>query len=401
MTANEQLQSALIKRSSYLQLLIRRIQNDFLKALDSTNREVKGMLIEEVPKITSGLNTKTSDGRFAVIGNQYKKIKKPVYDKAEQEYLVAMNKLVNDEAEFIAKSMQKTIPFDVAFNPITETTIDNITAFAAYDGKNINQWFNNVSAGDYNRIEGSVRAAVNQGATTDQVIQSVIGTKSRTTGKYSGDIQVSRNQAETLVRTTTNGVVNQSNEAFYKANDDIISFVVYTAVMDGRTSVICASLDGNKYKNGEGPVPPLHPNCRSTRVPVFDDIGLIGNKPTVGGTNFREQGKKDYINSRKKKGDSTKKAEAKWNNLSNSSKNGYLNKARKNYGKEVIGSVPAETTYGQWLKKQDSKFQNDVLGVTNAKKFRSGEMTLDKFTDKLGKPLTLDELRSKYPDVYD
>jgi len=400
-TANEQLQSSMLKRRSLLQLLSRKLGLDMQKALDSTHRGVKGMLADEIPKIHAGLNTATSAGRFATIGNQYKNIRKPIYDSIEKEYTVAMARLANDEAEFIAKSLQRSIPFDVALSAPSASAINNLTAFAAYDGASVSQWFTKTSVSDYARIEATVRASINNGFTLDQTINSVIGTKSRLTGKYTGAVQVSRNQIETLSRTVTNGVANGANQEFYKANADIIDYEVYSAVLDGRTSVICASLDGTKFKTGEGEVPPLHPNCRSARIPVIDGVGLIGNRPSVGGTNFRDKGKKDYINRNKKRGITDKAAKSKWNNLSNSSKNGYINRARREYGKDVIGSQPPGTTYSSWLKKQDGNLQSSVLGVENAKKFRSGEMTLDKFTDRLGKPLTLEELRGKFPEVYD
>jgi len=400
-TANEKFTEAMIKRRSYIQLLVRKIQIDMLAGLDSTHREIKGMLHDEIPKLSTGLNTKTASGRFASIGKQYKFIRKPVYEKAELEYTKAMAKFAEDEAKFVESALQRSIPFDVALAQASEVGIKNLTAFAGYDGKTISQWFTNVSVPDYSRIEGTVRTAISQGLNIDQTINQVIGTKYARTGKYTGAVQTSRTATEALVRTVTNGVANGANQEFAKANSDIISHEVYTAVLDGRTSQICASLDGKVFKVGEGAMPPLHPNCRSMRIAVIDGAETVGTRPTVGGKNFREQGKKDYVNRRKAKGDTEKEAQGKWNNLSNSSKNGYVNRARREFGEDVIGTAPANTTYNQFLKKQSVEFQNDVLGVTNAKKYRAGEMTLDKFTDKLGKPLNLTELRAKYPEVYD
>ena len=399
-TANEKLRDALIKRQSYLQLLAKRYRLDVLDELDSTIPAVKAMIAEQLPNIKGSLNTAKSAGRFAAIGKQYEKIRQPAYSAAETAYMETMAKLANDEAEFIAGSLKQSVPFDISTAAVTGTAISNITAFGAFQGKTIAQWFNGVSSSDFSRFEGVVRAGVNRGLTIDNMITYAIGTYSKRTGKYSGDIQVSRNAAETAVRTITNGVTNDAREEFYKANADIISYEIYQAVLDGRTSLICAGLDGEKFKVGEGPIPPAHDNCRSIRIPVIDGIGLLGERPSVGGVNFRKDARETYINNRAKKGDDYKTATGKWNNLSNSSKNGYINKARRAYAGNVIGTEAPGTSYGTWLKKQSVDLQNDVLGATNAQKFRAGEMTLDKFTDKFGKPLTLDELRSKYPEIY-
>jgi len=90
-TANEQLQNVLIKRQALLQLLSRRLGIDMVNALDKTHRDIKGMLADEIPKIKTGLSTATSNGRFATIGNQYKYIRKPIYENIEKEYTIAMS----------------------------------------------------------------------------------------------------------------------------------------------------------------------------------------------------------------------------------------------------------------------------------------------------------------------
>lgn len=39
---------------------------------------------------------------------------------------------------------------------------------------------------------------------------------------------------------------------------------VWISILDARTSEICRSLDGRVFVRGKGPLPPAHPNCRST-----------------------------------------------------------------------------------------------------------------------------------------
>jgi len=42
----------------------------------------------------------------------------------------------------------------------------------------------------------------------------------------------------------------------------------WISVLDEVTTDICISRHGNRYKYGEGPIPPAHYNCRSEIVPV-------------------------------------------------------------------------------------------------------------------------------------
>jgi SPP1 gp7 family putative phage head morphogenesis protein len=62
---------------------------------------------------------------------------------------------------------------------------------------------------------------------------------------------------------------------FYKANPAIFKYVMFSAIMDGRTSKICRGLNGKIYdiNNPAIPIPPLHPRCRSRLVP-FNNLTI-------------------------------------------------------------------------------------------------------------------------------
>lgn len=113
---------------------------------------------------------------------------------------------------------------------------------------------------------------------------------------------------------------------------------VFMATLDGRTTLICAGLHGKEFDVGKGPVPPRHVNCRSVQVPVFDLPGLPSPRPP---------------------------------------------------------------SYQEWLRRQPAEAQNDILGVTKAKLFRSGGLAVDRFTDRSGKVLNLRELRKRDADAFD
>lgn len=183
-------------------------------------------------------------------------------------------------------------------------------------------------------IDQIVRAGFIEGRTTDDMarqVRSVVDQKGK-------------RQAEALIRTATNHAGSVAREAFYLENEDVIQEEEWVATLDSRTTILCAGRDGNKYPVGQGPHPPAHYNCRSIRVPRVDpEFTLFG----------------------KGSGDRA----------------------------SMDGPVNAQTTYGGWLKKQPKEFQDDVLGPERAKLFRSGEVSIDGFTDDMGRTLTLDELR--------
>lgn len=78
------------------------------------------------------------------------------------------------------------------------------------------------------------------------------------------------NAAHRLVRTETMHCLNSAVLQSYK--DRGITKVQFWAAKDERTCPLCGTMHGKIYDIDEAPVLPLHPNCRCTYLPVFEDI---------------------------------------------------------------------------------------------------------------------------------
>ena len=88
------------------------------------------------------------------------------------------------------------------------------------------------------------------------------------------DLNVLYYQAERLVRTETNYAMNQAHLKGYK-DSGVVEKYEFLAAHDKRTSKLCRDLDGQMFELSKAVVgenyPPMHPNCRSTVVPVLED----------------------------------------------------------------------------------------------------------------------------------
>ena len=176
---------------------------------------------------------------------------------------------------------------------------------------------------------------------------------------------VADNQVIALVRTSINQVANTASQQVYEANQDITPRYRYVATLDTRTSAICRALDGQEFEYGKGPTPPQHFNCRSTTVPVidYDALGFAPPPPS-------------------------KRAAA-------------------------GGMVPANVSYGEWLKaKRPGETDADLLarqatalGAGKVPYFRKlsekygPQNALAKLVRDDGSELTLDQLRARYGAV--
>jgi len=176
------------------------------------------------------------------------------------------------------------------------------------------------------------------GKTTSEIVEDI-------TGIVGSQFEA---QANTLVKTATGHMGEQARKETYNANDDVIDGWEFTSTLDSKTSITCSSLDGNIYKLNEGPLPKLHWNCRSVAVPRVNPKYNLGS---------------EIIGERA----------------------------------SIDGPVPANRTYGGWLKDQNKEVQIEVLGVERAKLFRSNKLSIGKFTDDSGKVYTLPELEKLNP----
>ena len=59
-----------------------------------------------------------------------------------------------------------------------------------------------------------------------------------------------------------------------------------------------------------------------------------------------------------------------------------------------MGPTP-RTSYAEWLRRQPAAAQDDILGASKGRLLRNGGLTVDRFTDRTGRVLTLDELRRR------
>ena len=82
---------------------------------------------------------------------------------------------------------------------------------------------------------------------------------------------------ETIARTMTSDAINQGRRASFEDPrlEGFVKAYEYNAVLDNRTTPVCESLDGTVYKVNDPALnkitPPLHFNCRSILLPIFED----------------------------------------------------------------------------------------------------------------------------------
>lgn len=166
-----------------------------------------------------------------------------------------------------------------------------------------------------------------------------------------GVIAATRRDIEATAITLYQHTGTQARQAVYESNADIIEGYRRVVTLDSRTSFTCKGWNPNELlQPGTFRVPPYHYRCRTQLVPVIIEslrLDIPGRKKAAEG-----------------------------------------------------GPVDAQMQYSGWLKTQGKERQDQILGPTRAKAWRSGALTLDKFTSDDGVKLTLDQLRGRYPAAF-
>lgn len=142
-------------------------------------------------------------------------------------------------------------------------------------GRSFDEWFTDLMVKDASRIADEVLIGVLQGRTRVRILQAVLGEEDL--DGNNGETQRTRNVLRQIVETGLFAMIGLGKTAFSEANP-LLPRDLYVAVLDNRTTAICRHYHGKVFEKGKGPHPPIHWNCRSTRIPLPAD-GDVPNVP--------------------------------------------------------------------------------------------------------------------------
>lgn len=387
-TSNEQFLDAMIRHQIFLLRLSGSIRNKVLSAINATEADVKAQLLVGLEGIADGgALTPAKQRRLENTLKKVTALRLEGWKLGEKVWLDELKELAVAEPAFVAAAVQTVAPVVVDVSLPDSAQLRAIATATPFEGRTLKEWARNVRDADIDRIQRMVQIGMVQGETPQQIAARVVGTAALK-GR-DGVTQISRRNAEAITRTAVNHVSNAAKRALYVANSDIFTEEQYVSTLDGNTTAVCRGLDGKRFKVGKGPIPPLHFGCRSLRVAVIRDT-LFGDrpiKPATERTLIREYNAKHGLSARRRA------------DLPRGHK-GRFDQFSRDRLKVLIGRVPADTTYAQFLRRQPVAFQEDVLGRTKARLFRQGNLPLDRFVDRAGSELNLSQLASREKDAF-
>lgn len=183
---------------------------------------------------------------------------------------------------------------------ITRPEITNTLSNGRVRGATLNEQILSQKAQIKEMIRRSLVTNLNENADDNVIIEDITKVFNK-----------NRAGTEALLKTVINAQTNDIALKTYEANG--IKSYKYVAIMDSRTTEVCRNLNGQVFKNNQGPLPPQHYGCRSFIIPVIIRNGEV--------TEFKQFSKR--------KGDARIDTDNKGNFKKNSNFDFSLNKMKK------------------------------------------------------------------------
>lgn len=350
MSANSKLADLQVQHALHLLAYGNGVNRDIQKLLSGLERDVAEKLAQRIATIEERGHDlgPTTTKRLNQTLDEIRALNGAVYGKVEAELTDQLEKLAKTEIKYAGDALRKATGINTSAAVASPERLRAIVVERPIQGKLLSSFVKGAQAGTLDRVEGVIRSGMASGQTVDQMVRAIRGSKA---ANYSdGVMATSRRSAEALVRTSVTHVANQAQMESFKRNSSIIRGWQFVATLDSRTTLVCAAHDSEIYPLGEGPMPPLHPNCRSTITAVtksFENIGLD---------------KKDYTADQRA---------------------------------SLDGQIANPGSFEKWLKGKDEAFQNEVLGKTRADLWRSGQFQLADFVRDRNTVISLDEFTAK------
>jgi SPP1 gp7 family putative phage head morphogenesis protein len=349
MTANEELLDASVRHAVYLQ----RYSSATVRKIITLLNRVDDRLVAELVKRQVGDGSFTRR-RLELLLEAVREISANAYRQVTGELSDELKGFAAYEAEYQQRMILKALPVRLDIVQPTAQQLYAAVNARPFQGRLLKEWYTDLESAAFRRLRNTIRMGFVENRTTDQIVRDIRGTRAQQF--RDGILEQSRRATEATVRTAVNHTATVARNETYKENAGVIKGVRWVSTLDSRTSLICASRDGNVYPIDKGPRPPAHINCRSSTAPVLKS--------------WKEMG----IN---------------------------LQEAPEGTRASLDGQVPASTTYNEWLRKQPEDVQDEVLGKAKGKLYREGGLSVDKFVARNGDELTLDQLRRRESDAFE
>lgn len=396
MSVNQDLHDALIRHAVRLQEYQNATVRDVLNLIDDKERDV-------LRRLRSSDITEAQQVSLEIELNNLRALASEISRDIESALNSEFQSFAETESSIYASAIdesvnQETSLLEMAVYAALGAAIYRSAMAKPYQGETLTAWISGLGVSLGSRITRAVRDGITQAFPMRQIIDSVRQT-----------FVVTRRDSDALVRSALGHISAEARDQTFQANSHLLRYLEWNSILDGRTTIQwCIPRDNKLYTLDKKPVKHsfawgagpgrIHWRCRSTSVAVTkpsDRLTLDVDTPLPDTRPFVAFRKPDNVDLPKPAArmslDQYIKA------LRDA---GYSRSEIARFKERFLGRVPRDTDYGTFLRRQPRDFIEDVLGKQRAELFIDGKLKLNKFYNDNGRFLKLEELKAKYPRIW-
>ncbi len=368
-------------------LALNRMKTSEVRAVRAVLARLESSLSEQLFSIDPSGTTRTvfQQARIEKLLRQTRETIRETYREVRARSTAGLVDIAKSEATWFLRTAETAVGTNIVGTQLSAQQLRTIAGDTLINGARSRDWWARQAGTVERAFADRVRTGMLRGETTGDIVRGIRGT--RALDYTDGVMNVSRRQAEALVRSSVQAVANESRDQMFEENTDIIKGIQWVSTLDDRTTTICMALDGKVWSlpdyepvdhDTEFPGPTAHWGCRSTQVPVFKSFAELSKKgsvPTPAGG--RSDVRSMYERELRDLGMSKEQIDV----------------AVMDARASMDGQVSSKLTFGDWLEGKPKSFQDEALGAGRAEMWRKGDISLSDLVDQKGRPLTLEQLK--------
>lgn len=362
-------------------------RKDILKELNALEND----LVDELNRAVG--RGELTAGALRSLLAQTRDVVNSAYDDIATAHAKELKALVKVSLQRVSDAINETLHIPLLAVKTPADAVKQIALKTLINGAQSREWWAGQAASLRQRFAVSMRMGLYQGESVAELARRIRGTKAA--GFSDGLMQLTRSQAETLVRTSALAVANTARLEAIMQNSDLVKGVQWVSTLDSRTTEICIALDGLQWKlpsdgdpenyGGYKPIghdkrfpgPTAHWNCRSTQIPIllsFDELQGEGGWDFGGEDDAAFN--KIFLRKLEAKGFSASEAR----------------KILADTRASMDGQSADVKSFDDWLGEKSNSFQDELIGKSQAALWREGKITLTDLTDQKNRPISVEDL---------
>ena len=251
MNPNDVIFGEQIRRRIALERLSDQQADELLKFLQEVRRDV-------VSKLANAPASYTARQQKLLL-DSIDRAHKDIYGRMRTDIEKAQRKLAGDEASAQASILRGSTSITVRELSISQAYA--VSKARPMQGRFLEDWMTDLEPSHRERLNAALRISFIEGESQSAAYRRISETLAR-----------SGNGLRALIRTSNSHIASAVHHKTYEENPDLIAEYEWRSTLDSRTTPICQSRDGMRYKVGEGPLPPAHVSCRSTTTGILKDF---------------------------------------------------------------------------------------------------------------------------------